>query len=312
MAKLEYLTFKDHADWLELRRHSIGGSDAAIIAGQNPFSSPTMLYLDKLGQVPERPQSEAARQGTDLEEYVARRFMEQTGKKVHKVNYTIKNSDYPFAHANIDRKVTGENAGLECKTTSQLNMKKFKDGEYPANYYVQCQHYMAITGYDKFYLAVLIYSKDFLVFEIERDDDFINSLMTLESDFWKHVQNEQLPDADGSPATDEALNLYFTDPSDETISIFGMNEVADELYFLKQQVKQSETRIRQIQQEFRQYMDGCAYGETDAFRITCKPQVRRTFQSKKFMQDHPEIDFEPYYKESISHPFYIKELEANK
>ena len=94
------------------------------------------------------------RQGRDLEQYVADRFTEVIGKRVHQHTAMFHNPDYPFAHANIDRAV--ERAGLEYKTTSVMNLKKFRSGEYPENYYVQCVHYLAVTRWDRLYLAVLI------------------------------------------------------------------------------------------------------------------------------------------------------------
>ena len=100
-------------DWLEHRRQSIGGSDAATIVGLNPYSSPYELWADKLGRIPPKEDNEAMRQGRDLEDYVARRFMAETGKRVRRENNIIKNSAVPFAHANVDRLVIGEKAGLE-------------------------------------------------------------------------------------------------------------------------------------------------------------------------------------------------------
>ena len=103
----------DRAKWLEDRRKSIGGSDAAAIIRLNPYATPYMVWADKTGRLPEQEDNEAMRQGRDLEDYVASRWMEKTGKKVRKRNGIIRNPKYPFAHANIDRWVIGENAGLE-------------------------------------------------------------------------------------------------------------------------------------------------------------------------------------------------------
>ena len=41
--------------------------------------------------------------------------------------------------------ITGENAGLECKTASQLSKTSYENGDIPKSYYAQCQHYM-ISG----------------------------------------------------------------------------------------------------------------------------------------------------------------------
>lgn len=128
------------------KKKGIGGSDAAGIVGLNAYTTPYSIWVDKTGRIPPKEDNEAMRQGRDLEDYVAKRWEEKTDKKVRRCNYILRNTEYPFAHANIDRDVVGENAGLECKTTSLMNLKKFKNGSYPENYYVQCMHYMAVTG----------------------------------------------------------------------------------------------------------------------------------------------------------------------
>ena len=97
-------------EWLTLRKTGIGGSDAGSICGVNPFGSP--MELD----------NEAVRQGHDLEDYVAQRFMEKTGLKVRRSNFMYRSVEHPFMIADVDRLVIGEDAGLECKTASPENV----------------------------------------------------------------------------------------------------------------------------------------------------------------------------------------------
>lgn len=124
----------DRQAWLQMRRIGLGGSDAATITGHSPWSSLLELYYDKKGLLPEREDNEAMRQGRDLEEYVARRWEEATGKRVARVNAILYNMDYPFAFANIDRRVVGEKALLECKTTSVYNKTDFEGGDIPPHF----------------------------------------------------------------------------------------------------------------------------------------------------------------------------------
>ena len=127
-------------DWLAERRKGIGGSDAAAIVGLSKWATPFTIYMDKLGLLPEKEETEAMRQGRDLEEYVACRFAEQTGKQVQRCNYMIRNCEYPWAIADIDGRVVRENAGLECKTTSALDVRQFKGVEFPVRYYAHRVH----------------------------------------------------------------------------------------------------------------------------------------------------------------------------
>ncbi len=71
-------------EWLKLRKSGIGGSDAGAICGLNPYSSPMKVYQDKTSEDVSDLDSESMRQGRDLEDYVARRFMEATGLKVRR------------------------------------------------------------------------------------------------------------------------------------------------------------------------------------------------------------------------------------
>lgn len=175
-------------DWLTQRRKTIGGSDAAGIVGLSQYATPYSVWANKTGRLLEPEDNEAMRQGRDLEEYVARRWEEYTGKTVRRSNALLYNSLYPFAHADIDRTVVGENAGLECKTTAALNVKQFKGVEFPEKYYAQCVHYLAVTGCSRWYLAVLVFGKGFFTFVLERDQAEIDALMAAEQEFWTLVE----------------------------------------------------------------------------------------------------------------------------
>ena len=144
-------------EWLQLRKSGIGGSDAGAICGLNPYASPMSVYRDKTTEDLSDMDSETMRQGRDLEDYVARRFMEATGLKVRRSNMMYRSEEHPFMIADVDRLIVGEDAGLECKTASAYNADKWKDGEVPLHYLMQCCHYMAVTGRSAWYIAVLIY-----------------------------------------------------------------------------------------------------------------------------------------------------------
>lgn len=294
-----------HEEWLLRRTGSIGGSDASAIIGLNPYMSAYTLWAMKLGKLAPPAENEAMRLGHDLEEYVAKRFTEKTGKRVRRRNAIIYNSDYPFAHANIDRQVIGEDAGLECKTTSVLNLRRFKNGEYPATYYVQCQHYMMVTGLKKFYLAVLILGKDFLVFEIERDEDEIAALAGAEQRFWGHVEQGTPPMLDGTQSTADTLDAMYPGGGDSV----DLTPCLDAIYDAERarlERDQADERLKAAQAIIKQYMGDAEIGTADDRSVSWKSQTRRTFDAKAFAAAHPEIDLDPFYRESTSRIFKIK------
>ena len=87
------------------------------------------------------------RQGRDLEEYVARRFSEETGLKVRRANAIFQNEENPFMLADFDRLIVGQKAGLECKTVSPYSSDKWNDGNIPLHYQMQVQHYLAVSWF---------------------------------------------------------------------------------------------------------------------------------------------------------------------
>lgn len=305
---IKEIAFNNHEEWLEIRKKYIGGSDAAAVVGLNSFSSPYTVWADKLGKLPPKEDNEAMRLGRDLEDYVAKRFTEQTGKKVRRKNFILWNSDYPFAHANVDRMIVGENAGLECKTTSVLNLKNFKNGEFPENYYVQCMHYMAVTGYKKWYLAVLILGKEFKVFEIERDEDEIKALMKAESEFWTCVEKGEPPMIDGSEATTNTIKTVLAESNDDTpVNLFAYDSTLEQYIALSKQIKELENLRDEMANKVKVFMDSSAKGESDKFKVSFVSSLRQSFDSKRFAKENPNIDLSDYYKTSTYRTFKVNE-----
>ena len=296
-----------HEEWLEHRRNSIGGSDASAIIGMNGYSSPYTVWADKLGKLPPKEDNEAMRLGRDLEEYVAKRFTEATGKKVRRENNILINPDIPFAHANVDRMIVGEDAGFEAKTTSALNTRKFKNGEYPENYYVQCVHYLMVTGCKKWYLGVLVLGVEFKWFEIERDEGEIEALKKSEADFWEYVKTKEAPPADGSKSTSETLRTIYPESNGETISLMAFEDVLKQYKHLASMEEDYKKMKEECANQIKAYMGEASKGESSNFKVTWSSSTRTTFDHKKFAQDNPNLILDRYYKSTPTRTFKITE-----
>lgn len=295
-----------HSDWLDIRRGSIGGSDAGAIVGLSQYASPYSVWADKTGHVPPKEDNETMRQGRDLEQYVAERWAEATGKRIRRENAILKNPDYPWAHANIDRWVVGENAGLECKTTSILNLKKFKAGVFPEQYYTQCVHYMAVTGADRFYLSVVVLGKEFMHFVLERDQEEIDALMQAEADFWKYVETNTPPPVDGLNATTETLNTMFGGGDPDGVQLFGREKVLQELQDTKDRIKELETRQKELENTLKQDMGDHELATCPGWKVTWKTQKRMSTDTDRVKKEHPEL-----LKESTSRVFRVVKLKES-
>lgn len=219
-----------HDQWLENRKSGVGGSDAGAIMGVNPYRGAYGVWADKLGKTEPVEDNEALRQGRDFEDYVARRFTEKTGLRVRREYGMLRSDAWPWMVANIDRRIIGERAGLECKTSRDVHMKRYRNGDFPMEYYCQCLHYLAVTGWDRWYLAVLVYGTDLLTFEIKREEveDDIGALIKAEDSFWhEYVLPGKQPLPDGLESTTRALGAVWAASAPETT--IDADEAADAL-----------------------------------------------------------------------------------
>src|SRR5699024_4744956 len=141
--------------WLKLRKKGIGGSDASSILNLNPYKSSVNVYMEKIDENIEINNNMKMILGEKLEEFVAKEFCNETSKKVRNLNGILRNHKYPYAIANLDKVVVGENAFLECVVTNSF-CKKIWSEEVPINYQIQCYHYMAVTGATHCYVCALI------------------------------------------------------------------------------------------------------------------------------------------------------------
>lgn len=305
-----YTSTKDmtRAEWLEARRKGIGGSDASAIMGQNPWASPLTVYLDKTGVAAEKTESEAMRQGTDCEEVVAARFARETGLKVKRCNKLIQHPEYPWMLANIDRQVVCKGfVGLEAKTTSPFNKTDFSEGSIPPNYYWQCQHYMAVTGAEEWYLAIMVFSTAFHVFKIPRDRAAIAKLIEAERDFWHgNVLSGIPPYPSGLDAEDAVINGLYAARRDTPADIGDMRQELEILALHEQEAKALNEKINAIKQQLKMRMGECTTASCGRFLITWRDETRIEIDSKKLKAEQPET-FAMYAKTSVRRPLKIKE-----
>ncbi len=301
-----------HEAWLQYRKQGIGGSDAASICSLNPYSTAISVFMDKTSDDTDSLDNEAMRQGRDLEVYVAERFMESTGLKVRRVNAIYYHENYPHMLANVDRMIVGQNIGLECKTTNILNADKWKDGDVPAHYQLQCHHYMAVTGARAWYIAVLILGKEFKYVRIERDEEIIKNLITIETDFWyNNVLAGVMPDPDGSKAADMIINQYFRSAKHETITLHGFADKLKRRFELSELIDKLEREKKQLEQEVKLAMANAEVAFCDTYEIGWKNVITSKLDVERIKVELPDI-YRSYIKETESRRFIVKELQQKE
>ena len=297
---------------LTLRKQGIGGSDAGAVCGLNPYVSPMDVYMDKMTEViPEQNRdNEAMRLGRDLEQYVAERFCEETGLKVRRSNNMYVHPEYPFMLADVDRLIVGkENGliGLECKTASPYSADKWKDGKVPAHYLAQCYHYMAVLNAKAWYIAVVIYGREFKFVRIERDEEVIRNLIRLEQDFWQdHVKAGVMPEPDGSVAANDFINSYFKDSREDLcVPLLGFDEKLQRRQEIDQLMDKLKTEKLQIEQEVKMFMKEAEVAENDHFLGSWKRSISNRLDAKRLKQEMPEV-YQRFCNQTASRRFLVR------
>lgn len=296
-----------HMEWLRLRKTGIGGSDAGSICGVNPYSSAIKVFKDKVsGEIGEE-NNEAIRIGHDLEDYVAKRFTEASGLKVRKSNYMYRSVEHPFMIADVDRLVVGEDAGLECKTASAYNADKWKDGDIPLHYVMQCYHYMLVTGKRAWYIAAVILGKEFTYRKLEWDDELISRLVAVEKDFWRnHVMKGIIPPPDGSKACDEVIKQYFhTAKKASSVRLVGFDEKLKRREEILDYISELQEEQKQIEQEVKLYMGDNEFANSENFCVSWKNIDSTKLDAKRIKSERPEL-YADYGKVSHSRRFEVR------
>lgn len=204
---------------------------------------------------------------------------------------TLRSREYPFMLANVDRTVIGESAGLEIKTAGVSQYRKWKDDEIPDAYYCQCLHYMAVTGADYWYIAVLLGGNEAKWKRIERNEEDIKTLIAAEKEFWNLVQTKTAPPVDGSLSCSQALASRYAASRDEEIMlpeeadtliarINGDTEIMDKL---KEQISLNQNRLKEM-------LGDAEAGRVGSFKVTWKStNGRETCPLSKLKKAAPDM-----------------------
>jgi len=285
-------------EWLIYRKRGICGSDASIVLGLNPYRSVFELWEDKTGTAENEESSkarhnEAAHFGNVMEPIIIREFQERTGLKVRRKNAMLQSDEYPWMLANLDGECIHPDYGIcgfEAKTASAYKADEWENA-IPDEYQLQLQHYMAVTGYQGFYIAVLIGGNTFRWKFIKRDEELISMLIELESAFWSHVVAVTPPPLDGSEASAKFLTERFptsvpksqiTLPDTAAALLAQYDEACEKLETITEQKQRAENRLKELLGE---HESGTAAGRI----VTWKTVSQERLDSKTLKAEHPTL-----------------------
>ena len=300
-----------YTDWLDYRKQGIGGSDAAVVCGVSRYKSPVELWMEKTGQLPAQEAGEAAYWGHQLEELVRTEFTKRTGIQVEHRMELLRSDQHPFMQANLDGTCVHPELGpciFEAKTASAFKAGEWEDG-IPDEYFLQVQHYMAVTGYKGTYIAALIGGNTFRWKFIPRDEGLIAMLVQLEADFWQHVQNETPPPLDGSSASARFLAERFPNSmSNFRIELPNQAEQLIQQYDeASQQIKLLTERKQEAENLLKEMLGSHETGTTGDHLVTWKNVIQERLDTKTLKAEHPTL-YKKYANQTSCRRFTIKSL----
>ena len=254
--------FATEKRWLNARKKGVGASDSAAILGYG-FANQNVLtvYADKVADdepddPPETPSgpSTADRMviGKIIEKSVVEIFQYETRLRVDRPKdgmfHLYQSEAHPFMLATPDGCIVGQNAGLELKNIDAYTAWEWDDGATPGKYEIQCQHQMAVTGWDRVYLYALAGGSRTILRIVERDDPFIDILIKGNKVFWEHVESRSpLTLVDGTPASTDAIKrMYRYDDGRGIVLPDEFGELANQLDRLDETKKSIDQEIDAI------------------------------------------------------------------
>lgn len=300
------MSFKKFADvktmsreeWLQSRRNGIGGSEIAAICGISKYDDAYSIYLKKVEpeKIPDRDNS-AMSWGRELEPLVSKAFSKETGLKIQRCNFILQSEEMPYMLANVDRMIVGEKAGLEVKTAKSYSAHLWTEDSIPEMYELQIQHYMYVTGYEYWYVAVLIDTSEFKWYKINRNEAVIEHIKSFAKDFWEnHVLKQIPPPAGNSTTTSDYINDSFKAEPNSEVDILDAEAPLEQYNYATEQAKYWEGKKDEAENQLKLLLDNHEIGFYKDYKISYKMQAgRRSFDREKFNTDYPGV-YEVYQK----------------
>ena len=200
--------------WLEKRKHYVTGTDAGKLIGVSPYGGKFAVWLDKMGRAAPVVETPAMKAGKKFESAILQTYAEEMNCKLEHVDgYNLITCDkYPRLGASLD----GWNHDLQIPVDAKnIKWKNEKWGDawtdqFPEYYKAQLQVQMMVTGATFAHLAVMFSGQDFFIYSMEYDEDMAQKILDASDEFWPYVENDQMPEADGSDEATEYIKSEFS------------------------------------------------------------------------------------------------------
>lgn len=284
-------------EWLEVRKHGIGGSDVAALMGLSRYKQPYTLWLEKRGEI--EPEDISGKQavmwGNILEPVVGEHYAElHPDRAVRRVNAVCRSLSRPHAQASLDYEVHDPELGwgvLEIKTAGFRSSDDWADGV-PLYYLTQVMHYLSVTGRMFADVAVLIAGQDYREYRVTRDEEDIAAIDSAVDMFWQSVVEGVEPDVNGGD-----LRALFERYPRAVSDIAEASKEVESLVTLwrnhVENAKRAEAMAKQYAAELEKLIGDCDGYSTKSGRVVWQRGTMKRLDSKRLKAEKPGL-FEEY------------------
>lgn len=292
------LNFGSREQWLAARSEGIGASEVATIVGLNPYETPYQLWRRKVGLDAPKAENVAMQMGHVLEDAVAQRWAETTGKNIiakSKVDFMFVDADKPFLRVSPDRTFwLGESRRdddkgiLECKSTAKV----IDPDDIPQCWFCQVQMNLGVAGYTKGSLAWISAAKgfEFGYKDIDLVSDFFEWLKDETSRFWvDNIIGKK------EPELTTAADILLKYPQEKEGMVV---EASQEVYAAAVRAYQCRRELKKIEEEEAEAIELLKLAMGDAEKLTANGETLATwraakpsakFDAKRFCAEHPQV-----------------------
>jgi putative phage-type endonuclease len=203
------ITPRDRQRWLAQRNKSLGGSDAAVIAGIT--GSRLKLWLEKTGKLEAKDEpNEAMQWGLLLEDDIAEMIERRTSNAIARTQVFRRHPDCPWLTATLDGVGLSQGEIYEFKAcgTGGHGARLGDDGEIeslPEQWILQAHHQMLVARQTMVRFAVFGPDLALRMYPLPFDEELGDHLFELEQDFWFNHVVANVPPAEFSHGDAAAL-----------------------------------------------------------------------------------------------------------
>ena len=296
-----------HADWLQMRKIGLGGSDCAAAVGLSRWKSPFQLWSEKTDRIVPTKAGEAAYWGSVMEPILRVEFARRTGLEVHECPFFLRSKEHPFMLANIDGYVKNEDGTyslLEIKTAASYSNNDWQGGA-PIEYILQCMHYCSVLSAPSFYICCLQGGNSFQIQKYDRDPDMIQHIVQMEEHFWYEYMLKDTP-PEATAKDNEILGQLYPRSEEKAIEmpttardiLTDYKKACQDLTLAKDAKEQAEAKLKMM-------LADAEVGLIDGYKVSWKNVSTTRLDSKKVKSLLTEEQLKDCSNTTVSRKFNI-------